>query len=469
VTEELSQLDATALAELVRRREVQATELVEAAIGRIEKANPALNAVVTPMYDLARDAARASTGEGPFAGVPFLLKDLSAAYGGVRQASGSAFLRDYIAPEDTELVARYKRAGFIILGKTNTPEFGLLPTTEPALFGPTRNPWDTTRTPGGSSGGSAAAVAGGMVPVAHGSDGGGSIRIPASCCGLFGLKPSRGRNPRAVAPGGLSVEHVLSRSVRDSAAILDATAGAEPGDPYHAPPPARPFIEEVGADPGRLRIAFTRHAPTGTPIHPDCVAAVEDAAALCASLGHEVEEASPSFDAALVNRNFIMAWEAGAAGEIDGSAALTGRAPAEADFERLTWNLAQQARQYTMETLVSVLGVFEKTTEAFAKFHERYDLWLTPTVAEPPPPLGTFESPPENPRRGLERAEVFVPFTPYLNITGEPAMSVPLSWNKQGLPVGVHFAARFGDEATLFRLASQLETARPWAARRPAS
>ncbi|MCP4667725.1 MAG: amidase, partial [Deltaproteobacteria bacterium] len=295
--EDLALLDATAQADLVRRKEVKASELVEAAIDRIERVNPELNAVVTPMYDEARDAVKAGPTDGPFAGVPFLLKDLLAAYKGVRMTLGSTLMRDFVPDHDSELVRRLKRAGLVIVGKTNTPEFGILPTTEPRLFGPCRNPWDRERTTGGSSGGSAAAVAAGMVPMAHGNDGGGSIRIPASCCGLFGLKPTRGRNP--LGPdfgdimGGLVAEHAITRSVRDSARLLDATSGPDVGDPYWAPPAERPFAQEVGADPGRLRIAFTVEATTGVEIHADCVNAVKDAAGLCAELGHEVVEAAP--------------------------------------------------------------------------------------------------------------------------------------------------------------------------------
>jgi len=308
-------MDATAQAELVRNKEVNPIELVEAAIERIERVNPQINAVITPMFDEARATAHSPIPDGPFTGVPFLLKDLLASYAEVRMASGSAFLADFIAPHDSELVSRYKRAGLIVLGKTNTPEYGILPTTEPKLFGPSRNPWDTTRATGGSSGGSAAAVASGMVPFAHGNDGGGSIRIPASCCGLFGLKPTRARNPLGPDFGdmfsGLVAEHALTRSVRDSAALLDATSGPDVGDPYWAPPPARPFIKEVGADPGKLRIAFATSAAQGTTIHPDCVRAVNDAVSLLSDLGHEVVEASPSINGDTLVPMFMALWAAG--------------------------------------------------------------------------------------------------------------------------------------------------------------
>jgi amidase len=469
--DDLALLDATAQAELVRRKEAKPTELVDAAIERIERLNPTLNAVVTPMYDLARKAAAGPLPDGPFAGVPFLLKDLLAEYGGVRFTEGSAFLADHVSDCDTELVARHKRAGLIVVGKTNTPEFGILPTTEPRLFGPTHNPWDVGRTTGGSSGGSAAAVAAGLVPMAHGNDGGGSIRIPASCCGLFGLKPTRGRNPLGPHHGdmftGLVAEHAITRSVRDSAALLDATSGPDLGDPYWAPPPARPFLQEVGAGPGRLRIALTTQAATGASVHPDCVAAARDAAALCADLGHEVTEVTPAIDGQVVTQAFMTLWSAGCAWTVDDWARRTGRTPTPDLFEPLTWVLQEMGRQHSASAYLLALQDLQKVSRQVARFFLDYDVRLTPTLGEPPVPLGTFDSPPENPLQGLIRAASFVPFTLICNVTGQPAMSVPLYWNSEGLPIGSHFIGRFGDEATLFRLAAQLEQARPWAGRRP--
>jgi len=469
--DEVTFLDATALADLVRRMEVKPLELVDATIERIARVNPKLNAVVTPVYDQARAAAQGDIPDGPFRGVPFLLKDLVAAYAGVRMTSGSAFLRDFVPDHDSELVRRQKRAGLIVVGKTNAPEFGILCTTEPLLFGPTRNPWDTSRTTGGSSGGSAAAVAAGIVPMAHANDGGGSIRIPASCCGLFGLKPTRARNPLGPDSGdmmgGFVCEHAVTRSVRDSAALLDATAGPDVGDPYWAPPQARPFLQEVGADPGRLRIAFSTKSATGVPIHADCVKAVEDTAKLCADLGHEVVEAAPEVNAFLLVRAFSSVWWSGVAAGIDAFALVTGRVPAQDQFEPLTWALYEKGRKVTgSEYLLSQL-LLQQAARSVGRFMEKHDVWLAPTLAEPPVPLGTFDSTPENPMKAWDRATAFVPVTPLFNLTGQPAMSVPLSWNAQGLPVGVHFAGRFGDEATLFRLAAQLEAARPWANRRP--
>ncbi|MBI3896121.1 MAG: amidase [Acidobacteria bacterium] len=469
--DELAFLDATAQADLVRRKEVQPVELVEAAIDRIQRLNPTLNAVVTPIYEDARTQAQRNLPEGPFTGVPFLLKDLLASYSGVRQTSGSNFLRNFIPDHDSELVIRLKRAGLIILGKTNTPEFGILPTTEPRLFGPTRNPWDPNRTSGGSSGGSAVAVAAGMVPMAHGNDGGGSIRIPASCCGVFGLKPTRGRNPLGPNFGdimsGLAVEHALTRSVRDSAALLDATSGPDPGAPYWAAPPARPFLKEIGISPGKLRIAFTTITITGKQAHPDCFHAVHDAAALCAELGHEVIEIAPSLPGEQMIQAFLTLWASGCATSMERASQATGRIPTPDQFEPLTWALADRGRRHSAPNYMMAVQMLQRMARELARFLADYDAWLTPTLAEPPVPLGTFNSPPEDPLQGLSRAVEFTPFTGIANVTGQPAMSVPLYWNAEGLPIGTHFIGRYGDEATLFRLAAQLELARPWAKRRP--
>ena len=470
-SEEFAFMDATAQAGLVRRKEIKPLELVDAAIRRIELLNPRLNAVITPMYEQAREAALGALPEGPFSGVPFLLKDLVASYAGVRMTYGSAFMQDFIPDHDSQLVARLKQAGFVIMGKTNTPEFGILPTTEPLLFGPTRNPWDLGRSTGGSSGGSAAAVAAGVVPVAHANDGGGSIRIPASCCGLFGLKPTRARNP--LGPdvgdimGGLVAEHAVSRSVRDSAALLDATAGPDVGDPYWAPPPARPYAQEIGSDPGRLRIAFSLRAPAGQKIHPDCLEAVQMTAKLCDNLGHEVSEAAPEIPGQLLVKAFTAVWASGTASGIDGLAFLTGRTPRPESFEPLTWELYELGHRTTGSEYLMSQSILQQISRKVAQFFERYDIWLTPTLAEPPLPLGSFDAAPDNLMKGFHRAIDYVPFTPIANATGQPAMSVPLYWNKEGLPVGMHFLGRFGDEGTLFRLAAQLEAARPWAHRRP--
>ncbi|MEE4351283.1 MAG: amidase [Desulfatiglans sp.] len=469
--EELAFLDATSQAEWVRLKKIKPIELVDAAIERIERLNPFLNAVITPMYDLARKAATGSIPDGPFAGVPFLIKDLLAEYAGVRFTGGSAFLRDYVSDHDTALVVRIKKAGLIVCGKTNTPEFGSLPTTEPLLFGPTRNPWDTNRTPGGSSGGSAAAVASGMVPMAHGNDGGGSIRIPSSCCGVFGLKPTRARNPHGPDLGdifgGLAAEHALTRSVRDSAALLDATSGPDLGDPYWAPPPTRPFIEEVGADPGQLRIAFTARAREGIDVHRDCVKAVDDVAELCLDLGHHVEEVELNVDAEQMAKCFYAVWLGGCSWTAKFWERETGRTITPELVEPLTWALIEKGRQTNSGDYLLAVGDLQRLSRHVARLFTEWDVWLTPTLAEPPLPLGTFDSTPEDPMGGFFRSGKFMPFTSLCNVTGQPAMSVPLFWNKENLPIGTQFIGRFGDEATLFRLASQLETARPWAHRRP--
>jgi amidase len=469
---DIALLDATAQADLVRSKQVKHSELLEAAIERIERLNPQINAVVTPMFDEARRTADGKLPDGPFTGVPFLLKDLGAGYAGVRQTQGSEYLKDFVSPFESELTSRYKRAGLVIAGKTNTPEFGLVPTTEPRLFGATRNPWNLEHTVGGSSGGSAAAVAAGIMPMAHANDGGGSIRIPASCCGLFGLKPSRARVP--LGPllgdmmGGLVCEHAVTRSVRDSAALLDATAGPEIGDPYYAPPQARPYVEELREKAGRLRIAFTPRTATGSQLDQDCIAAVKDAAALCEELGHDVTEtAPPPINTEMLQEAFLTIWAAGVPWGIDGIGRLTGRQPTPDKFEPLTWALYEEGKQTVASDYLIAVTTLQQMSRTVAYFAQQYDLWLTPTLGSPPPKLGYFDATPDNPKAGMEKAIEFVPFTPLQNATGQPGMSVPLYWNDEGLPVGVHFAARFGDEGTLFRLAAQLEEARPWANRRP--
>jgi len=462
---ELAFLDALSQAELVRRKEVQPIELVEAAIERIERVNPTLNAIITTIYDQAREAAKGDLPDGPFAGVPFLLKDMLAACKGLRMTLGSNLLRDYVPNRDSEIVRRIKRSGLIILGRTNVPEFGLLPTTEPELFGPCRNPWNTQRTPGGSSGGSASAVAAGLVPMAHGSDGGGSIRIPASCCGLFGLKLTRARNP--LGPdfgeiwGGLVAEHALTRTVRDSAALLYVTAGPDVGDPYWAPPPKRPFLEEVGADPGKLRIAFTTEADV--QIHEDCIKAVHEAAELCSSLGHEVEEAAPRLDinTRQIKQAYAVIVAAGTASTLKVLSATKDQ------VGPLGWALYEMANKIDAADYILAIQTFQRVARSIARSFVDFDVYLTPVLAEPPVPIGTFDSPPDNPLDGFVRAADFIPFTPFCNFTGQPAMSVPLFWNDDNLPIGTQFAGRFGDEATLFRLAAQLEAARPWAHRHP--
>lgn len=461
----LAFLDALAQAELVRKKEVQPIELVDEAIARIERLNPTLNAVVTPMYELARTAATGEIADGPFKGVPFLLKDILASHAGVKMSLGSNLLKDFVPDHDSELVRRLKRAGLIIVGKTNLPEFGILPTTEPQLFGPCRNPWNTEVTTGGSSGGSAAAVASGMVPMAHANDGGGSIRIPASCCGVFGLKPTRARNPLGPDFGdvfsGLVAEHAVTRTVRDSAALLDATAGPDVGDPYWAPPFERSFLKEVETDPGILRIAFTTQPGTGAPVHIDCIKAVEASAKLCADLGHIVEDADLNIYGEQVAVAFTVLWSAGC------TSIIKSLGVKKDQVEPLTWALGEMGSHYDAADYVNALQTLQRVSRDVARFFLDYDVLLTPTLAEPPVVLGTFDSTPEKPLHGFHRSGSFASFTPLCNITGQPAMSVPLFWNADSLPVGSHFIGRFGDEATLFRLAAQLEKAQPWADRRP--
>ncbi len=468
---ELATLDATAQADLVRRGEVTAVELVEAAIESIEKLNPILNAVVTPMFERGLDEARAG-GSGPLAGVPYLVKDLVVEIAGVRFTEGSAFFRDNVSTFDSELVVRLRRAGLIIVGKTNTPEFGMVPTTEPTLFGPSRNPWDTNRSTSGSSGGSAAAVASAMVPAAHGNDLGGSIRYPASACGLFGLKPTRGRNPLGPEYGdavnGWAVEHTLTRSVRDSAALLDATSGPSLGDPYVAPSPARPFVQEVGPDPGRLRIGFTDRTPEGIAGHPDCVAAVRDAAALCESLGHVVSEADLPGLTPPIGSAIGTVFTAATAWIVAYWIRKLGRDPAADELDPLTRAYWEMGRDATAADYLLAIEDCQAFSRVVARFLTDVDVWMTPTLSTPPLAIGEIVSTIEEPMRALERGGPTVAYAGVVaNMTGNPAMSVPLCWNGDGVPIGVHFLGRFGDEATLIRLASQLETARPWSHRRP--
>jgi amidase len=489
---EYGDYDGLGLAELVRKKEVKPSELVEEAIGRIEKVNPQINAVIHKMYDRGREAAEGDLPDGPFRGVPFLLKDLEVAYAGEPLRSGSRFQQDFVPDHDSEIVKRFKSAGVITLGKTNTPEYGLVPVTEPELFGPSNNPWDLARNTGGSSGGSAAAVAAFMVPLAHGSDGGGSIRIPASCCGVFGLKPTRGRTPLGPDIGeawhGLVCEHVLSRSVRDSAAMLDATAGPDVGAPYYAQPPSRPFLDEVGADPGKLRVAFTSRPFLKSVVHEDCVKGVEAAARLCQEMGHEVVEAAPQID----GRAFATAFFTMVCGEvradIEENEVLLGRKATHRDFEAATWAVGLLGRQIKAPQFSRAVRVLQRTARQIGGFFEEYDVLLTPTVAWPPVVTGALQATGAeavamrwlgslnaggliNALAGVEAlAEQvfdFMPFTPVFNATGQPAMSVPLHWNDEGLPIGIHFVGRYGDEATLFRLAGQLEKARPWFDRTP--
>jgi len=486
MNDDLIGYDAIALGKLIRDGKVKPTELLELTIQRIEHLNPKLNAVIHKMYDQARAIARdcdsrshrSASPETIFYGAPFLLKDLVAEYKGTPFHEGSRAVEGYVSKLDTELVKRQKAVGLIVVGKTNTPEFGLLPTTEPELYGPTVNPWNPTLTPGGSSGGSAAAVAAGIVPMAHGNDGGGSLRIPASCCGIFGLKPTRGRNSLGPLFGdigsGIVCEHAVTRTVRDSAALLDATSRPAPGDPYYAPSSQRPFLEEVGREVGSLKIGFLTSVPEGwgveTQLHPDCEEAAKDAAQLCESLGHIVEEIATkelgypnlfkvygSLFSCLTG-HFIAYWEK----ELD-------KELRQDQFEPLTWTSYQAGLKRTGANYLGVVEELQRFSRKIARFYNEsdYDVILSPTMTIPPTKLGAFQPTSDDPMRGFRASSAFCAFTEIQNITGQPAMSVPLFWNEGNVPIGVQFAGRFGDEATLFRLAAQLEQARPWIDRKP--
>jgi amidase len=468
-------LDATAQAELVERGDVKPIELAEAAIERIERLDGALNAVVIRWFDHAREVANSGElPDGPFRGVPFLLKDLSAHYAGQPLTNGNVALRaaQPMSPRDTTLVSRFRAAGLVTLGRTNSPELGSVPVTEPVAYGPTRNPWNTERVPGGSSGGAAAAVASGMVPIAHASDGGGSIRIPAACCGLVGLKPSQGRITLGPfrTESGLSVELCVSRSVRDTARLLDAVHGPGVGDTVIAPPPARPYVDELDADPGRLRIGLLDHHPRENgSLHPDCVTAVRQAATLLGSLGHDV---APGFPAVLsdeaLTRRFMALWATLAATGIEAYGAMLGRPLLESEVEPLNWAQAEHARKVTgvdYANAVTATAEFRRAIQQW--WADGWDLLLTPTLGEPPLQIGELEAGEGDALRGMRRATAFVPFTPPFNVSGQPAINVPLSWNDDGLPIGIQLVAAYGREDVLIRAASQLEQAQPWADRRP--
>jgi len=470
---EYERYDGLGLAELVRKREVTAAEVLEETIERIEARNPAVNAVITKMYDQARRAVAAGLPSGPFTGVPYLLKDIGVLYTGAVTANGSALFANDVADHDSEITARLRRAGLVIVGKSSTPEMGLAPSTEPRLFGPTRNPWKLSHSAGGSSGGAAAAVASGMLPMAHGTDGGGSIRIPASACGLFGLKPTRARNPMGPDAGegwgGASIGHALTRSVRDSAALLDATAGPDVGDPYWAPPPPRPFLDEVGREPGRLRIALNLRPYHPVSVDPECAEAARDAARLCASLGHEVEEARPQIDDARWRQATRVIVAANVAASLEARAAALGQTLAESQVERMTWDRVADARTFSATDYAAAMRVVHAVGRVVARFMQRYDIILSPTMCAPPWPLGVLDMMTTDANAYLRAVFASIGFTSLFNSSGNPAMSVPLAWSSSGLPLGVQFAARFGEEGTLFRLAARLEAARPWAGRRPLS
>jgi amidase len=466
---QLWELDALGQADLVKRGEASAVELVEAAIARVEALNPRINCLAAPMFEEARARARGALPSGPLAGVPYLIKDLGQSCAGVRQTDGSRALRDFVARGDSELVARLRRAGAIIIGRTTAPEFGNHSTTEPALFGACHNPWDLGRVAGGSSGGSAAAVASRMVPAASASDGAGSIRIPASCCGLFGMKPTRGRV--SLAPGAgeslLAVEHAVTRSVRDSAAILDATAGPAAGDSYWPAAPVRPFLEEVTVEPSPMRIAWSARAPLGISVHPECKRAVEATAARLEALGHHVAQEDPVYDEEVLIDPILAIWSVENAAHVEVIKSRIGRPPSEDELEITTWELVQHAAKVSGVNLMHAIDQLHSASRTIAPFFDRYDAWLTPTLAQPPLPLGLLNQSYGGAREWWQYDLSFNPWNAIANITGNPAMSMPLAWDSAGLPIGLLFLGRYGDESALFRLAGQLERAGGWAGRVP--
>ncbi|HWU78387.1 MAG TPA: amidase [Rhodanobacter sp.] len=492
---EYLQHDATGLAELIARGELSAGEVLQAALDRAAAVDPQLASICIPMEAIARQRARAEL-HGPFAGVPFLLKDIGQDYAGVPSTSGSRALRHWLPQQHAEIVQRFLDAGLVIFGKTATPEFALRAETAPLIWDrPTRNPWDPSRTPGGSSGGSAAAVAAGIVPAAGASDGGGSIRIPAAYCGLFGLRPSRGRVPSGPDQGevwdGASSQHVLSRSVRDSARLLDAIAGPANGDPFSISAPEQAFADVIARPPRSLRIGYCIDSPLGTPVHAECAQAVLHAARLLADLGHAVEPAAPPIDGHALARSYISMYFGQTAASMARARLLSGAG--ERAFELETRVLALLGRTLSAGDYVAERLRWNDYARALGQFHQSYDLYLTPTTAQPPNRIGELATPPaqriaasvvlalhagrlllksgmvdELVTTSLQR----VPFTQLSNLTGTPSMSVPLHWapaepGAAELPFGVQFVARFGDEATLLQLAAQLEQAQPWALRRP--
>ncbi|MBI3104323.1 MAG: amidase [Candidatus Rokubacteria bacterium] len=462
--------DALGLAALVRQGKVGPAALLEAAIERVEARNGQVNAVVLRLYDQARQAIAAGLPDGPFRGVPYLLKDLTASLAGVPMTRGSRFFADAPPPAaDSEHVRRLKQAGLVIFGRTNTCELGLSLTCEPQLHGPTRNPWDPALISGGSSGGAAAAVGARMLPMAHATDGFGSIRAPAACCGIVGLKPTRARNTFAPYAGeglgGCSVEHAVTLSVRDSAALLDATAGPGAGDPYAPPPPARPFVEEVGTDPGRLRIAWTAAAPNGAPVEAASLRVLRETADLCAGLGHQVEEADPEIDAAAVVPTFLTLAAVNTVVNL-ASHPTAGRSPRQDEVERVTWATGEMGKLIGGADYVRATQAAHRLGRQMAAFHARHDVLLTPGLATLPPRLGWLDMMMEDVEEYWRRVFAFSPFTVCFNLTGQPAMVLPLG-RAEGLPVTVQLVAAYGHEATLFRLAAQIEAARPWREFRP--
>ncbi|MDQ2859712.1 MAG: amidase family protein [Pseudomonadota bacterium] len=468
---EYGDYDGLGLAKLVATREVSPAELVEAAIERIERHNGVLNAVVHKAYDEARAAAGGGLPDGPFRGVPFLIKDLGVTVAGWPQTRGSRFTRDMADTADSGLVRRYRESGMVLIGKTNTPEFGITGTTESARLGPCRNPWNPDHIAGGSSGGSASAVAAGMVPLAHASDGLGSIRIPAACCGLVGLKVTRDRNPDLPDGGdcapGLVVNHVVSRTVRDSAAMLDATGRPEAASPYPAPPKERPYLEEIELSPGALRIAWSAQTPSGRPIDPEVEGALHKTVELLRALGQEVVERGLGIDQRALYRAMGPVSGANFAAGMKRLIERLGREPEEVELEPLTWASLKSGRKVTGEEALWGLQEMRAINRQILALFETFDVFLTPVMGTPPPPIGYIDPVALAPREVNRRQGAVFPYTPPFNASGQPSISLPLAWSAEGLPIGMMFTARYADEATLFRLAGQLEKEAPWKDRRP--
>ncbi len=468
---EYAEHDGLGLAALVSRGEVSPAELVEAAIERIERHNGTLNAVVFKAFDEARAAASGPLPEGPFKGVPMLIKDLGVSVSGWPKSHGSRFARDVFDEADSGLVRRYRESGAVLLGKTNTPEYGITGTTESAHLGPCRNPWNTGHIAGGSSGGSASAVAAGMVPLAHASDGLGSIRIPAACCGLVGMKVTRDRNPDLPdgfdAAYGLVVNHVVSRTVRDSAAMLDATGRAEPASPYPAPAKDRPYLEEAGRSPGRLKIAWSSETPGGRSIDPEVEAALHATVATLTALGHELTPRGLGIDYRDLYATMGPISGGNFAANMKRLIERVGREPEADELEPLTWAALKGGRKVTAEDALFNLARLRGINRQILALFEEADVYLTPVMGTPPPPIGYIDPVTLAPREVGRRQGAVFPYTPPFNATGQPSLSLPLAWSASGLPIGMMFTARYADEATLFRLAGQLEKEIPWKDRRP--
>jgi amidase len=470
-SEEYARYDALSLAALVRQGAVSASELLECALTRASRTEPVLNAIAHRLDETARAQVPHLQLKSPLSGVPFLVKDAGAAVAGAPMTTGSRLFFGHITTQDSTLVSRYRAAGLQIIGKTNTPEFGLSFTTEPLAQGATRNPWNPARSPGGSSGGSAAAVAAGIVPMAHASDGAGSIRLPASHCGLFGFKPSRMRNPVGPVIGealhGLSTAHALSRSVRDSAALLDATAGSESGDPYAAPGPKGPYLRETERDPPTLRIGFSTRSPIGSPVDAECAEAARRAASLCESLGHVVTEAALEYDADAVRNAWRIIAGVSTALYVNTYDAARRGPSITGLVEPVNAAWVAQAERYSAFDFAQAVNELRRAGRSVGRSFERFDVFLTPSAATPPPQLGVLACIDADVDAFYERFCSHSPFTAIYNATGCPAMSVPMGFCADGLPVGAHFGAALGQDGVLFALAAQIERARPWSFKTP--